>query len=55
VADTIQLAQKNAVDLASRIFTPNVRYRCDIGDRLIAREFAILERLGMFDEISGRS
>jgi phosphoribosylamine--glycine ligase len=46
--NTIQRAQSNAIKLANRVFAPNVRYRCDIGDRLIQGEFARLEHLGMF-------
>jgi phosphoribosylamine--glycine ligase len=48
--DTIESAQKNAIRLADRVFAPNIRYRRDIGDRLIQGDFARLERLGMFGE-----
>ena len=50
--DTIASAQKNAIRLADRVFAPNIRYRRDIGDRLIQGDFVRLERLGMFGEKS---
>jgi phosphoribosylamine--glycine ligase len=46
--DTVQLAQSNAVKLADRVFAPNVRYRCDIGQRLIEADLQRLEQLGVF-------
>jgi phosphoribosylamine--glycine ligase len=49
VADTILLAQQRANHLADRILIPNVRYRRDIGDRLIARDYARVEKLGLLD------
>jgi phosphoribosylamine--glycine ligase len=51
VAPTIALAQANANRLAERIFVPNLRYRRDIGARLIAGEYERLERLGVFDPL----
>jgi phosphoribosylamine---glycine ligase len=45
---TVVSAQSNAVRLAQRIFAPNVRYRCDIGTRLIEGDLERLEQLGMF-------
>ncbi len=39
-------AQRAAYDLAGQIAIPNVRYRTDIGDKLIARDHAELVRLG---------
>jgi hypothetical protein len=51
--DTIDAAQKNAVRLADRVFTPNIRYRREIGARLLGGQFARLERLGIFGERSG--
>ena len=50
--DTIKTAQKNATRLADRVFAPNIRYRRDIGERLIQGNFAKLERLGIFGEHS---
>jgi phosphoribosylamine--glycine ligase len=49
VADTIAAAQQQATRLADRVLIPNVRYRRDIGDRLIAGEYARLEKLGLLD------
>jgi phosphoribosylamine--glycine ligase len=40
-------AQASANHLAPRITIPNVRYRLDIGNRLIAGDFARLEALGI--------
>ena len=48
VAATIKEAQTRANQLAGRITIPNVRYRSDIGDRLMAGDYARLEALGMF-------
>jgi phosphoribosylamine---glycine ligase len=47
--DTIALAQQRANALADRVLIPNLRYRRDIGDRLIAGDYARLERLGLLD------
>src|SRR5215212_6518730 len=46
--NTVASAQANAVKLAGRIYAPNIRYRCDIGDRLIHGDLEQLERLGVF-------
>jgi phosphoribosylamine--glycine ligase len=43
---TIGEARASAYDRAARIRVPNVRYRLDIGDKLLAREFAALEQWG---------
>ncbi len=43
---TVEAAQREAYALAAQISIPNVRYRTDIGDRLIARDHARLIRLG---------
>lgn len=43
---TIARAQAQAYRNASGVFTPNRRYRLDIGDRLIAGDYAELQRLG---------
>jgi phosphoribosylamine--glycine ligase len=40
-------AQARANRLAARITIPNVRYRLDIGNRLIAGDFARVEALGL--------
>ena len=36
--------------LADRVLIPNVRYRRDIGDRLVGGDFALVERLGIFGD-----
>jgi phosphoribosylamine--glycine ligase len=46
--DTVEAARSTAVKLADRVFAPNVRYRCDIGQRLIDGDLQRLERLGVF-------
>ena len=46
---TIPEAQRAAYGLADRAVIPNVRYRRDIGDKLVARELAEVERLGLLD------
>jgi phosphoribosylamine--glycine ligase len=46
---TISLAQQQANALADRVHIPNVRYRRDIGERLITRDYARIERLGLLD------
>jgi phosphoribosylamine--glycine ligase len=49
VADSVATAQQNANRLADRVLIPNVRYRRDIGNRLIAGDYAILEKLQLLD------
>jgi phosphoribosylamine--glycine ligase len=49
VGHTIALAQQRANALADRILVPNVRYRRDIGDRLLLGEWNRLETLGLLD------
>ena len=46
---TIPEAQTRAYALADRTVIPNVRYRRDIGDKLIARQWAEIERFGLLD------
>ena len=46
---TIPEAQRDAYALADRTVIPNVRYRRDIGDKLVAGQFATVERLGLLD------
>ncbi|HEX8662625.1 MAG TPA: hypothetical protein VF744_01185, partial [Beijerinckiaceae bacterium] len=50
VGDTIAAAKEKAYRLAARTFTPNLRYRHDIGDKLIAGDYARLEELGVLGE-----
>ena len=47
---SIEAAQEDAYSLAKRVVVPNVRYRNDIGAKLIAGEYAALERLGVFGD-----
>ena len=47
---TVEEAQQRANKLASRITIPNVRYRVDIGARLIAGDLKRLEDLDVFAE-----
>jgi phosphoribosylamine--glycine ligase len=54
VARTIMQAREAANRRAGRIVIPNVRYRRDIGDRLIAGDFARVEALGLLDAPDGR-
>jgi phosphoribosylamine---glycine ligase len=49
VGDSIASAQQRANHLADRVLIPNVRYRRDIGDRLIATDYARVEKLKLFD------
>jgi phosphoribosylamine--glycine ligase len=51
VDETIALAQQRANRLADRVLIPNVRYRRDIGDRLIASDYAAVEALGLLDPL----
>jgi phosphoribosylamine---glycine ligase len=51
VGETVAAAQARAYDLADRVVIPNVRYRRDIGDRLVAGDLARLERLGLLDPL----
>jgi phosphoribosylamine--glycine ligase len=44
-------AKADAYARAGRVVIPNLRYRLDIGDRLIAGDFARVERLGLLDPI----
>ena len=40
--DTVEAAKTAAYANAAKVFAPNVRYRLDIGDRLIGGELALL-------------
>lgn len=46
---TIEAAQAEAYRLADRVVIPNVRYRRDIGDKLVAGQWAEVDRLGLLD------
>jgi phosphoribosylamine--glycine ligase len=43
-------ARSAAYDLAGRIFVPAMRYRLDIGDRLIASDYEAVAGLGLFSD-----
>lgn len=47
---TIAVAKKAAYDRATRISIPNLRYRADIGDKLMTRDLARVEGLGLLGE-----
>jgi phosphoribosylamine---glycine ligase len=47
---TIRSAQRDAYARAGRIHIPNMRYRLDIGDRLLAGDFSLLEQMGYLGE-----
>jgi phosphoribosylamine--glycine ligase len=49
VGPSIALAQERANGLADRVLVPNVRYRHDIGSRLMRGDYARVERLGLLD------
>ena len=49
VGDSISEAQRGANRLADRVLIPNIRYRRDIGDRLIAKDYARVDELGLLD------
>ena len=48
---SIAAARDAANALARRVLVPNVRFRQDIGDRLIAGDYARVERLGLLDPV----
>ena len=50
--DTLTAAQAAAYRLAGRVVIPNLRYRNDIGARLISGDFAAVERLGLLDPVA---
>jgi phosphoribosylamine---glycine ligase len=50
--NTIVDAQNAAYALAKKVGIPNVRYRTDIGTRLIQEDFASLQNLGWFSDAS---
>jgi phosphoribosylamine--glycine ligase len=49
VGDSIAAAKAAAYDQARRVVVPNIRYRLDIGDRLLAGDFELVEQLGFLD------
>jgi phosphoribosylamine--glycine ligase len=51
VGASIAAAQERANRLADRVLAPNIRYRHDIGSRLMRGDFARVERLGLLDPL----
>jgi phosphoribosylamine--glycine ligase len=51
VGDSVASAQRRANHLADRVLIPNVRYRRDIGDRLIGGDYARVEALELLDPL----
>lgn len=49
VGVSVSAAQASAYDLAARVVIPNVRYRNDIGNKLISGELSLLEQWGFLD------
>ncbi len=49
---TIEAAKAAAYDRAGRVFIPNVRYRLDIGQRLIDGDYVRLEAMKLLDDKS---
>ena len=47
--DTIEEARRVAYDRVSKVVIPNGRYRSDIGENLIARDWTLLEKLGLLE------
>ena len=54
VGPSIAVAQERANRLADRVLVPNVRYRHDIGSRLMRGDYARVEQLGLLDPTSGK-
>jgi phosphoribosylamine---glycine ligase len=52
VGESISAAQQRANRLADRVLIPNVRYRRDIGERLMAGDLARVESLDLLDPTS---
>jgi phosphoribosylamine---glycine ligase len=50
VGPTVREARQEAYCLADRVFVPNLRFRRDIGELLIARDLARVEALGLLSE-----
>jgi len=50
VGDTIESARENAYRVVNKMVIPNVRYRNDIGERLMREDLQTLEKLGWLAE-----
>lgn len=46
VGETVEISRANAYKLAEKVIVPNIRYRNDIGDRVIEGDYAGLKTLG---------
>jgi phosphoribosylamine--glycine ligase len=53
VGKTIAAARAGAYERARRVLIPSVRYRLDIGDRLVASDYAAVAALGLFSDDRG--
>ena len=53
VGADLATARSEAYRIAGKVFVPNLRYRLDIGDRLIAGDWARLDALGLLDPQAG--
>jgi phosphoribosylamine--glycine ligase len=49
IGQTIRDAKTNAYDRAKKVLIPNMRYRLDIGDRLVDGDWNRLQGLGCLD------
>jgi phosphoribosylamine--glycine ligase len=49
VGESISAAQQRANRLADRVLIPNIRYRRDIGERLMAGDLVRVENLDLLD------
>jgi phosphoribosylamine--glycine ligase len=49
VGDDVALAQQAAYARARKVVIPNMRYRMDIGDKLLRGDLARLQELGYLD------
>jgi phosphoribosylamine--glycine ligase len=52
--ETIPDARRQAYAHAAGVIVPNVRYRLDIGERLVAGDFERLEQLRLLDPAGGQ-
>ena len=50
VARTIEAAKRAVYARAERVFVPGLRYRLDIGDRLIAGDYDAVAGLGLLSD-----
>ena len=48
--DTLEAARRSAYQIADKIFIPKLRFRRDIGEMLIKRDWARVEALGLLSD-----